>query len=169
MIKASIKYFILCAVFLIGLFLISLNFGSNPLLDSRHFWFDLGIFLLFIFFAAKEYKDFRNDGYLHFWQGISIGFIVMIPSLLIFCLFLFLLFQSDPTFIDVYYRDGARLMIEPKKEFLIENFGAESIDEEYRLIDERTSLEVIFRHSFWKLLTAFLIIPVVAIILRRKP
>ena len=168
MIKPSIKYSILCGVFLIGIFFISINFGSNPLLDFRHFLFDLGLFFLFVFFAGKEYKDFRNDGYLHFWQGISIGFIVMIPAVLLFSSAFYVIFETNSKLIEGY-RAGAKAFLLERKDIFLEEFTQQQFDEQLTAVDEITTTQLLFS-TFWKKIGAgFLITPVVSIILRKKP
>ena len=168
MLKSTIKYSVLCGIFLSAIFFISIKFGSNPLLDQRHFFFDLAVFLLFIYFAGKEHKDFRNQGLFYFWEGISIGFIVLIPAVLIFSFFLFVIFQQYPQLID-QYREGAINMVNAQKELIIENFGKEAIQDQFDQINKRTSFDLILRNSGWKVLSGFLVTPVVSIILRRKP
>lgn len=168
MLKPTLKYAVLCGVFLSALFFVSLKFGSNPLLDQRHFFFDLAVFFLFIFFAGKEYKDFRNKGIFHFWQGISIGFIVLIPSILIFSFFLFVIFNLYPELID-QYKIGAKSMVNTQREMIIENFGENAVQDQFEQINARTYFDMILRNSGWKILSGFLVTPVVSIILRRKP
>lgn len=168
MLKPTLKYSILCGVFLIGLFFISINFGSNPLLDMRHFFFDLGVFLLFIYFGGKEYKDYRNDGYLHFWQGISVGFIVIFPAVILFSIAFYLVFELNPELLEAY-KDGARVMLENKKDLYIERFSEEQYFQQLTAVDNETAARLLFS-TFWKkIIAGFLITPVVAIILRKKP
>ncbi len=168
MIKPSLKYAFLCGIFLIGLFFISMNFGSNPLLDTRHFWFDLGIYLLFIYFSGKEHKDFRSGGYLHFWQGISMGFIVFLPAIFIFILSLYLVFQVDNSILDAY-KEGATALLKNNEEFYLKKLGQGALNEKYDMITGITSGQLIQMTFRNKLFSAFLITPVVAIILRKKP
>ena len=168
MVKPTIKYSVLCGVFLIGIFFISINFGSNPLLDFRHFIFDVGVFFLFIFFAGKEYKDFRNEGYLHFWQGISIGFIVLIPSVLIFSLVFYVIFELNTELIEGY-KEGAKAFLLERQEFFLKEFTQEQLNDQLAAVDEVTTTQLLFS-TFWKKIGAgFLITPVVSIILRKKP
>ena len=168
MIKSTLKYSILCGLFLIGLFFISINFGSNPLLDSRHFWFDLGVYFLFIFFAGKEYKDFRNEGYLHFWQGISIGFIVFLPAILLFGGVLLIMLNVDSGILESY-KEGAEGLLKSNETFYREELGEELLNERYSDIANMTPTQLVQMTFRNKLFSAFLITPVVAIILRKKP
>ncbi|WP_420318031.1 DUF4199 domain-containing protein [Ekhidna sp.] len=162
------KYSILCGLFLVGLFFISINFGSNPLLDMRHFFFDIGVFFLFIYFGGKEFKDYRNDGFLHFWQGISIGFVVLIPSVLIFSIVFYIIFQANPELLEAY-KEGAKTMLVNQKELYIEKFSQEQYKQQIAAVDDETTVRLLFS-TFWKkIIAGFLITPVVAIILRKKP
>ncbi len=145
-----------------------MNFGSNPLLDSRHFWFDLGVYFLFIFFAGKEYKDFRNSGYLHFWQGISIGFIVFLPAILIFSVGLYIMLKVNPELLEIY-KNGATALLKSNEAFYMEELGEDSLNERYLTINSITPAQLIQMTFRNKLFSAFLITPIVAIILRKKP
>lgn len=168
MIKPVIKYSILCGVFLFALFFVSLGFGSNPLLDIRHFFFDLAIFFLFTFFAGKEFKDFRNNGYLHFWQGISIGFLVFIPAVLIFSFALYVIFQLYPELI-AGYKEGAKALLDSKREVFLKEFSEDQLEEQITAVDAVTATQLVFG-TFWKkLIAGFFVTPVVSIILRKKP
>lgn len=168
MIKPTIKYSILCGVFLIGLFFISINFGSNPLLDMRHFFFDLGVFFLFIYFSGKEFKDYRNGGFLHFWQGISIGFVVIIPSVIIFSIVFYFVFNAYPELLEAY-KDGAKAMLVEGKDLYLDKFSEEQYEQQLAAVDKETTVRLLIS-TFWKkIIAGFLITPIVAIILRKKP
>lgn len=134
----------------------------------RHFFFDLGVFLLFIYFGGKEYKDYHNGGYLHFWQGISIGFVVIIPATLLFSGAFYVMFQANPELLEAY-KEGARAMLIAKKDLYIERFSEEQYQQQLTAVDNETTLRLLFS-TFWKkIIAGFLITPVVAIILRKKP
>jgi hypothetical protein len=98
--KVAIKYALLCGAFLLLLFWVSYRFGSNPLIDFRHLFFDLVIFVLFIFFSCKEFKSYRNGGILHFWQGMTLGFLTYAPAALLFSIGLLIFFWVDPNLME---------------------------------------------------------------------
>ena len=134
----------------------------------RHFFFDLGIFFLFIYFGGKEFKDYRNNGILHFWQGISIGFIVMIPAVLLFSIVFYFMFESTPALLQAY-KDGANAMLAEQKDLYLEKFSEEQYIQQLAAVEEESTVRLLFS-TFWKkIIAGFLITPVVAIILRKKP
>ena len=168
MIKPSLKYAVLCCVFLIGLFFVSLNFGSNPLLDIRHFVFDLAVFFLFVFFAVNEFKTYRNEGYLHFFQGISVGLAVFVPAVILFSLALSVIFSAYPELIEGY-KAGAKAFLDSKKDIFLEEFSEEQLAEQIKAIDQVTAWQLVASTFGKKLFAGFLVTPVVSIILRKKP
>ena len=168
MLKISLKYSILCGLFLIALFWISLRLGSNPLLELRHFIFDLIIYFVFIYFAAWEYKRYRNEGYLHFWQGMSIAFIVYLPAAVIFSMSLLLIFKLDHSLME-NYRQGAIAFLESKKDVLLSGISPEEYEERINDVKDVTVKELIISSGLKKVLAGFFVTPVVSIILRKKP
>jgi len=60
-------------------------------------------------------------------------------------------------------------MVDTQRELYVETFGEEAIEGQYQQIENRTPFELIGRNAGWKILTGFLVTPVVSIILRRKP
>lgn len=132
----------------------------------RHFIFDLGIFFLFIYFSGKEFKDYRNGGYFHFWQGISIGFIVIIPAVLLFSIAFYITFQKNPELLTAY-QEGTKALLDPNKEIYLEKYSEQQY-EQITAVDDETTVRLLFS-TFWKkIIAGFLITPVVAIILRKN-
>ncbi len=168
MVKPSLKYTILCGLFLIILFWVSVKFGSNPLLDIRHFLFDLVLFFLFIYFAAREYKYYHNDGFLHFWQGMSIAFIVYFPAAILFSIGMLVVLSVDPTIMEEY-RQGGIAFLESQKDVLLEGISQEEYNERLDEVNKIGIGELVVSSGLKKILAGFFITPVVSIILRKKP
>ncbi|MEM6735862.1 MAG: DUF4199 domain-containing protein [Bacteroidota bacterium] len=168
MVKSTAKYSILCGVFLFSLFFVSLRLGGNPFFNILHYLFDVVVFFLFTFFAGKEFKDFKNDGYLHFWQGISIGSIVCIPAAIVFSLSLYVIFELNPKLMEEY-RESAKAFLESKKDVFLEEFSREKFMEQFSAVDFVSTSELALQTLWKKLFMGFFITPIVSIILRRKP
>lgn len=174
MLKPTIKYAVFCGFFLVFLFFVSIWFGVNPLLLKQGLLFDVIIFLLFIYAANREFKLYHNGGFLHFWQGMSIGFIVYSLSIAIFLFAIAVFFILRVEFLDAYRQD---LLAEAVREEtrLIEEFGSDG----YELIKENILSLSLNKVLFWsvsppsvmfkKIFAGFLVTPVISIILRKKP
>lgn len=168
MFKHSIKYALICGVFLTIIYHLSILLGSNPLIDLSHLIFDLILMGLFIFFMQKEYKSFLNDGFLHFWEGMTLGFLVYTIATVVFAIGLMIYFSIAPNAIDVY-KDAAQSFLEERSETYIKQFGEEAYRLQRDEIVEITSWDLVLSASFKKLLAGFFITPVISIILRRRP
>lgn len=168
MVKISIKYAILCGVFLTVIFHVSNMLGSNPLIDVSHLIFDLILFGLFIFFTEKEFKTYHSNGIMHFWQGMTMGFLVYSIGTLIFAILLSIYFYFDQDAV-INYQESATKFLSEKAELYKEQFGEDGYQTQLDRIRETTSWNLITSASMKKLLAGFFITPVISIILRKQP
>jgi len=168
MLKLSIKYAIFCGTFLTILFHVTYYFGSNPLTDLSQLVFDLTFTGLFIFFAAKEFKVYQNEGYLHFWQGMTIGFLVYTISAVIFVILLGAYFYFDTEAV-INYKDAATKFLDERADMYIKELGKEAYTMQLEQIQATTAGELIMSAGFKKLLAGFFVTPVISIILRKQP
>lgn len=84
-----------------------------PYLDSR-----VVVFIIFIFFAIREYRDYHNGGYLHMWEGLTIGFFVYATVGVTGYIYILVIDSVDPAFIESY-RDMAIAGLHNMKEELV--------------------------------------------------
>jgi len=166
--RVAYKYAFICGVFLLLSFYISYRFGRNPMMDFRHLFFDLIIFSLFAFFANKEFKSYRNGGILHFWQGMTLGFMTYVPATILFTIGLIIFFQLDPNLLADFKAQALAYMETNKEEFLQDMTQAQ-FDERLIQIKEVSAAQMIGGAAFKKLMAGFFVSPVITIILRKKP
>ena len=168
MFKVAIRYALIGAIFLVVLFFLSGVFGVNPLIDLSHLLFDVIIFSVFIFFAEKDYKENLGNGFLHFWQGMTIGFFVYSSATLVFSLVLGIYFQTDPSILSDY-QEAATAFLESKREQYTEQFGEGGFNIQLEGIKTVTLLDLWVSSAVKKIIAGFFVTPVISIILRKKP
>lgn len=168
MLKLALKYSVLCGIFLISAYHLSFYFGSNPLIDIRHLLFDVFILGLFIFFAEKEFKIYQSEGILHFWQGMTIGFLVYTGATLIFFIGQFIYFNLNADAV-IDYHIAATNFLENESAMYREEFGEEGYQNQLLEIQKVDAWSLVFSSSVKKLLAGFFITPVISIILRKQP
>ena len=168
MFKTSIKYSIACALFLLILLFLSRSLGLNPLMDLSQLIFDALIFTLFTIFAIREFKIYQNGGNLHFWQGMTIGFFVYLPSILVFTIGFFVLFTINDSLLEEY-KVEAMQFLELKKEEYINQFGQEQYEAQILAIENIALLGLTTTTAIKKLIAGFFVSPMISIILRKKP
>ncbi|MCP4457514.1 MAG: DUF4199 domain-containing protein [Cytophagales bacterium] len=166
--KVALKYSLICGAFLLLLFWVSYRFGSNPMIDFKHMFFDLIIFVLFVFFSCKEFKSYRNGGILHFWQGMTLGFLTYAPATVVFAIGITVLFWIDPNLIEDFKVQAIQYMKSNRVEFL-SDMSEEQFTSQLERIQTVTSTQMIGGGAFKKFMAGFFVTPVIAIILRKKP
>jgi hypothetical protein len=91
MLSVSVKYGLFASLFCIILFSSLYFFGKNPLLIPLFLDFRILIFAIFLLFGIRDFKDNKNNGILHFWQGFATGAIIVLMVSVVMGLFIFLL------------------------------------------------------------------------------
>ena len=166
--KVAAKYSLICGAFLLLLFWVSYRFGRNPMVDFRHMFFDLIIFVLFVLFSAKEFKSYRNEGILHFWQGMTLGFLTYAPATLIFVVGMAIFFWIDPNLLEDFKVQAMEYLENNREEFL-NDMSEEQFTTQLDQIKTVTTAQMISGAAFKKFMAGFFVTPVIAIILRKKP
>ncbi len=69
--------------------------ATNPVREMNRL--DLLIILLCTLFAMGYFRDRRNGGVLHFWQGLAVGVPVVLLSALVSSLVIYAFLKIDPT------------------------------------------------------------------------
>jgi len=158
---AGVGAFLMAMTFLVSYFI-----GVHPFIEMSHLFFDLFIYGLVIYFALNEFKTVNNDGILHFWQGMSIGFFVNIFSLGIYMVFLFSVMNFDENIL-ISYQLQAVDFLEIKSAQYIEGFGEEQYQIQLETIQETTILDMVLMGGVKKFISAMLITPVISILKRK--
>jgi len=164
--KIALKYGIVCGVIRIIAYMVESAMGLNPLINLNAFFIDQIIFFGFVLFSSKEFKDYKNGGVLHFWQGISIGLIIIFVSSVIFSMFEATYYVlSETVFQD--YVSSAREYLESQKESMLTQITQEQFDSRVKELETTTISGLVFGNFFKKLIVGFLVVPLIAILLRK--
>ena len=167
MLKVALKYALIAGIFEAILFHVSRIMGVHPLTELSHLFFDVILLSLFIGVAVYEYKRYQSDGILHFWQGMTLGFLVYTPSVIFFGIFLYVYFGLDPELLSEY-KVLAMQILEERKDMYLEQFGQEQYDVQVAEIQNISVNRLIFSALLKKLVAGFFVTPALSIVLRKK-
>ena len=162
----GLRYAGVAAFLMIIVFLVSYYIGVHPFIEISHLFFDLFVYGLVIFFALNEFKKVINEGILHFWQGMTIGFFVNIFSCGIYVLFLVLIMNFDENILTSYQQEAIDFL-EIKSVQYIDSFGKEQYENQLQTIQETTTLDLILLGGLKKFISAMLMTPVLSILKRK--
>jgi len=166
-IKAGLRYGLLGAAASILLFCVLYWLGDNPLMQGYYFGFI--ILPLFMYFALREFRDSRNGGILHFWQGVGVGLMLLVAIILVPALFqAFFLAVLDKGLFERHVQETVQLFME-EKENLVEIYGQQGYEEQLLRI-KNTSIFGVVINGVIKLLIVWLFVTgLFSIIFRRLP
>lgn len=159
--KVAIKYGLICGPFFLLVLFWTYMLGNNPF--NPGLWIvNLAIFGFFMFFAGYEFKNYHYGGFFHFWQGMSIGAIIIFCSTIVFGAGLFTWLNLDDN-LKLLYVEKALETYEENKDLFGESFTEENVINRSNL---GLTIQMAVQNN---LLSGFVMAPIVAIILRKKP
>jgi hypothetical protein len=168
LVGVPLKFGIAGSVLIIILFVFLFYAGKHPLLISIVTDFRLILIPLFVFMSIKEYRDYRNNQVLHFWQGLIIGFncYFVIGSLTAILILIFPNFE--PEFLNKYIDISTNQLIN-NKEQVISAVGENAYNRTLQKMPLTTSIDLALDYAMKTLLIGIPITIIISVLLRRQP
>lgn len=137
--------------------------NSNPLGMRRP---DIGFNIIFILVAIWYFKRYRG-GYLHFYEGFSVGFLTNVIGALVSGILIYLFLELvDMRPYTVWLMEGKKLLLSQK-----ETFGKIMSDESFReqllSFDKTRTWQVILDELMFKQL-AIIFISLISMVMRKQ-
>ena len=168
LIFVPIRYSIYGSIINIGALLILYYFGRHPLLLNPFFDARLPLYLVFIYFSMKTYRDQFNAGSMHFWQGIAIGLLNYMSMALIVSVFIQIFAGIESThFLSNYIQLASEQMLANKDAF-VEALGLETFEETMLELPRTTSLHLAADFLLKSMPIGLFLTIILAVLMRRK-
>jgi hypothetical protein len=168
-IKVSARFGSVAALSSIVLFSILYFAGKNPMFIPAYLDFRLLLFPIFLVFGIRDFKENRNEGILHFWQGFSVGMlIVLIISLSMTIYILVLGGLIDPSFTEKFIT-GTMQTIHHSKESIIAQVGEAAYNKTLELIPGTTLNNLAFDYFLKSLPLGIILTILISLVLRNNP
>lgn len=162
------RYGTLAAVLSIILFLILYYAGKNPLLIPPFLDFRILLYPIILVFAIRDYKENRNEGILHFWQGMSVGIQAVVISSFFMAIFILIfggLIEND--FVPEYIRLMSE-QIHHLDQKVIESVGEEAINKSLELLPSTHIFDLALDYFIKSLPYGLFLTIIISLILRKK-
>ena len=165
----SFKYGGIASLLSIILFLILYYAGRNPLLIPAFLDFRILLFPIFLVFSIRDFKENHNKGALHFWQGFSIGLMVILTIALIMSVFI-MVFGTwvEADFVAVFIQSSIE-QIESAREKITTAIGEEELTKVLELLPSTTLFDLAFDYFLKSLPYGLFLTIIISLILRKKP
>ena len=164
----SIRYGGIAAILSIILFLILFYSGQNPLLIPPFLDFRILLFPIFLVYSIRDYKENYNGGFLHFWQGFSIGMLVILIIAIIMALFI-LIFGSwiEPDFVSNFIKTSID-QIKSAKENISSAIGEKELTTVLEILPSTTLFDLALDYFLKSLPYGLFLTIIISLILRKK-
>ena len=164
----SIKYGGIASLLSIILFLILYYSGRNPLLIPAFLDFRILLFPIFLVFSIRDFKEYHNGGFLHFWQGFSIGLLVILIIAGMMSLFILILGSwIEPDFVSKFIQSSID-QIESAKEKITNAIGQEELTKVLEILPSTTLYDLALDYFLKSLPYGLFLTIIISLILRKK-
>lgn len=135
----------------------------NPLIDAR-----LPLYGLFIFFSLYYFRD-DNEGILHFWQGLVLGFLVYLIMAQMAAAFIAVFGSIESTQFRSIYVSTAIEQISANKEALLENnIDEKTLNDALQILPSTTANNLAFDYFLKSMPIGLILTLLLSIVMRRK-
>ena len=167
LIQVAIKMGLLGALMSIISLLILFYLGRhplllNPVLDAR--WPLMG---LFVFFALKMLRD-QNNGVLHFWPAMLLGFLIYMIMAQMAAAFIAIFASIDATHFMSSYIAIATEQINVNKADLIDKLGEKTVTDALAMLPNTTASNLAFDYFLKSMPIGLILTLILSTLMRRK-
>lgn len=166
LLKISLRYGVVAGILTVVLLVLLFYMGRNPFLISPFLDFRIFLFGVFMFFAMKEFRDYHQEGYFYFWQGLFSGFVVVLAAAAIGALGLWIFGELEPGFLSSYIEGRmAYLKTFPKED--VERIGRDIYERNLKELPSTTIPSLVITHFAQGMIIGFFITTVLSVIVRK--
>ncbi len=142
--------------------------GNHPQLYPVFLDFRIILFAIFIFFSIREFRDYKQAGVLHFWQGMIIGMTCYIMISLVVSVFLGVFGNLVPEYTERYIAEIGTILTESRSQ-IIEKVGDEAYQNQITTLPFTTITDLAVDYLLKSMFIGLFLTIVISVILRRQP
>ncbi len=168
LLQIAIKFGLMGAVMNIIALLVLYFIGKhplllNPLLDAR--WPLYGVF---IFFAIKLLKE-ENGGFLHFWEGLAVGFLVYLIMAQMVAAFIAVFGSIESThFLADYIRIAMEQITKNREALIANNINEKTLTDALAILPTTTANNLAFDYFLKSMPIGLILTLLISTLMRRR-
>lgn len=121
-----------------------------------------------IFLAIKFFKEYSNNGYLSFAEGMSVGFVTYLLEAVISLVGIWLFLVIQPDLFD-QIKLSKLDVLGKSKDSIVAQVGENSFDLTLESIKNMVTLDIALNDALWKIIPGLFFTIIISIILRKNP
>lgn len=121
-----------------------------------------------LFLGIKFFKDYTNEGYLSFAEGMTVGFVTYILIGLLSALGIWAILLAVP---DLFgnIQETKWAVLDQNKDVIVSQVGLSSFEATKVSLKEMSSWDVALNDGIWKIIPGMFFSIIISIILRKNP
>lgn len=139
----------------------------NPDPSNLNLVFGYLIIPFAVFLAIKFFKEYSNNGYLSFSEGMTVGFVTYALLGLVSCLGIWVILLTMPDFFELI-KASKLMVLEENKDVIIAQVGENSYQETLKSITALSPWNVALNDGIWKIIPGMFFSIIISIILRKN-
>ena len=120
-----------------------------------------------VYLAIKFYKEFANDGFLSFAEGMTIGAVTYLILALLSALTIWGILESSPSLFEAI-QTAKWAVLDQNKEVIIGQVGQESFDLTQTNLKGMGPWDIAFNDGIWKILPGMFFSILISVILKKN-
>jgi hypothetical protein len=121
-----------------------------------------------VFLAIKFFKEYSNDGYLSFSEGMSVGAVSFVLLALLSTGIIWGILESSSSLFSAI-KTAKWAVLEKNKEVIISQVGLASFEVTQTNLKSMTAWDVALNDGIWKIIPGMFFSIIISIILRKNP
>jgi len=168
LVQVPVKYGTVASALLALLFVVLYSLGKHPLFVPLFLDIRLLMLPMFMFIAMKDFRDSQNNGVLHFWQGLTVGFLTFTTVAVFTSIFIMLMAEVSGGFLQEYI--SARLeLLEANKVQFSEALNEQFVQGQIDALPLTRPFDLALDY-FWKTIAIGIFLNIIlAVVLRKQP
>lgn len=168
LLKVCIKYALVAGALAFILAITTFYIGRHPMLISPFLDFRILLFGVFIYFSLREFRDFKQEGVLYFFQAMIGSGIVVVVASVVSTLGVYFFGSLEPGFVNEYISGMSAYLKTFSKED-IERIGKEVFDSNLKALPATNMNELAATFFGQGLVIGFFVSIILSVIVRRQP
>ena len=120
-----------------------------------------------VYLAIKFYKEFANEGFLSFAEGMTIGAVTYLILAILSSLAIWGILESSPSLFEVI-KSSKLAVFEQEKGKMIEQVGQKSINLTQTNLKGMSPWDIAFNDGIWKILPGMFFSILISVILKKN-
>ncbi|MBN3584554.1 DUF4199 domain-containing protein [Algoriphagus aestuarii] len=121
-----------------------------------------------VFLALKYFKDYGNQGYLSFAEGMSVGFVTYMFIAAISFSGIWLVLSVDSSLFEIIKSSKMNTLAE-SKESIVSQVGENSFQATMESVGNMVKSDIALNDAIWKIVPGLFFTIIISIILRKNP